>query len=139
MGLLSRMGRGAGRFMDGASDAIEMRLDPRGGMSAPISSAVMGAGGGALTGAAMNPQDPGAGALMGAGIGGGLGAGQSLLKLGAAGLQGGMRAAGEAQRIVQRLKQINATRGGQAAAQAVEEIKLNDPGLYEEVLTLLSQ
>lgn len=130
MGLLSRLGRTAGRFGGDAAHAMRW--------NAPLEHAAVGAVGGGLGGAALNPDDPMAGALAGAAMGAGAMGGVQGLRTIGSGLKGAAEEFGLAPKIAQQLRQMLAQPGGQSKAyQAMSELRNSDPQLADEVMQLM--
>lgn len=119
MGLLSNMARGM--RAGGRSMATE----------APLMGMAAGGLGGAGVGAAMNPDDPMAGAMMGGAVGAGLGGGQALGRVAGSAMDG----TNVAQRVAEQIRSA-ARAPGQAEAM-IEQLRARDPQLASDVLMIL--
>lgn len=131
MGLLSRAGRAMGAFGDEFAQGIRW--------NAPVGNAVIGGGMGALGGAAMDQENPLRGAAIGAGIGAaGLGGAQVARALGR-GASGAMGEWGAAQRIAQHLSRMAQREGPERVQAELQRLRMQEPDLAEEVVTLLQR
>lgn len=138
MGLLRRLGRRAGAFLDGAEYGVRTHMSPMNyapGRFGPVSNMISGAAIGAplgAVGAAASGQDPGAGVAAGAALGAGAGLGGAALRLGGSALMGGAREMAEREPalLLEKIKQeaMQWVRGARdqariTAAQSPEEVQ----------------
>lgn len=98
----------------------------------PIEGSAIGAFGGGLAGAGLNPEDPLAGAMAGAGVGAGLGGGISAARAFGGGLREGVRS-GQAAMIAEQLMRSPP----QQAMAALDMLKRNQPELAAQVEDIL--
>lgn len=128
MGLLSRMGRAASGFADGAAQGMYSH--------SPLGNMALGGAVGAGVGAATNPGDPLQGAMAGGAIGAGaLGAGPAMRTLGR-GVSGAIAEAGMARQVAEQIMLRARGQPGLVEAQ-VTQLRMQDPGLADEVMQIL--